>query len=463
MFSINFLGAAGTVTGSKYFIHNEKEGLLIDCGLYQGLKELRLRNWEPLPINPKKIKTIVITHAHIDHTGYLPLLVKQGFSGEVLMTSATMDLCKILLPDSAHLQEEEANYANKKGYSKHKPALPLYNSSDAYDALQHLKAVEYGKIVQVSDNISFRLQDAGHILGSSMAEIWLKDGEKTTKVVFSGDLGRYNVPIMRDPSIIEDADYLVSESTYGDRLHSATPVDESLAGVINESIKMGGIILVPAFAVERTQEILYIMEELLKSGKIPDIPLYIDSPMAISVNQVFTNHREDFDEETLKRKKEGRDFLEYPNLHIASTIDQSKSINSIASRAFIMSASGMATGGRVLHHLVNRLPSPKNIILLVGYQAAGTRGRDLQDGAESLKIYGEKIPVKAKIITIDGFSSHADYNEILKWYGGFKKAPKKLFLTHGEPKASQSMAEKAKEKLGWETYIPKYLDDITLE
>lgn len=463
MFSINFLGAAGTVTGSKYFLHNEKEGLLIDCGLYQGLKELRLRNWEPMPVNPKKIRNIIITHAHIDHTGYLPLLVKQGFSGEVLMTSATMDLCKILLPDSAHLQEEEANYANKKGYSKHKPALPLYNSSDAYDALQHLKAVEYGKIVQISDNISFRLQDAGHILGSSMAEIWLKDGEKTAKVVFSGDIGRYNVPIMRDPSIIEETDYLISESTYGDRLHSTTPVDESLADVIKQSIELGGVILVPAFAVERTQEILYIMEELLKSRKIPDMPVYIDSPMAISVNQVFTNHKENFDEETMKREKEGRSFLEYGNLHIASTVDQSKSINSIGSRAFIMSASGMATGGRVLHHLVNRLPGSKNIILLVGYQAVGTRGRDLQDGAESLKIYGEKIPVKAKVITIDGFSSHADYNEILKWYGGFKKAPKKLFLTHGEPQASQSLADKVKEQLGWETYIPKYLDDIALE
>lgn len=461
MVRLRFLGAAGTVTGSKFLLSTDGSQLLIDCGLYQGLKELRLRNWAPLPVEAGGMEHVVVTHAHIDHAGFLPKFVKLGFQGRIITTPLTIELLKIMLPDSAHLQEEEAYYSNKKKVSRHDPALPLYTMEDAHAALGMLQPCSYGKRMDLP-GFGITMKDAGHILGSSIVEVWVGNGKTERKIVFSGDLGRYGAPILEDPTPIERADYLVLESTYGDRLHSPALVKDKMASAVLECVKNGGCLLIPAFTVERTQEILYILKILRDSQKIPAVPIYLDSPMAIEVTGIFRRHPEVFDEEARKEFGISGDIFAHPNLHMASSVEESKAINDVAPPLIIISANGMATGGRVLHHLKHRLPDPKNVVLLVGFQAAGTRGRALQEGARSIRIFGEKIPVRAKVSTIDGFSSHADFSEILRWLGNFKSAPEMVFLVHGEPQASSSLAEKIRSIFGWQACIPQYLERYDL-
>jgi metallo-beta-lactamase family protein len=462
MATITFMGANQTVTGSKHLLSTEKYRLLIDCGLYQGLKELRLKNWDPLPVPERSIDSIALTHAHIDHTGYLPRIVKNGYQGKIYGTPPTCDLTAIMLPDSGRLQQEEAKFANKKGTSKHSPALPLYDEEDARAVLPHLSPIPYEKPLHLAEGLDIIFRPSGHILGSSLIEAFIQEGEKKITVLFTGDLGRLRTPILQDPAIIKKADYLVLESTYGDRLHSADEKAESLGKVVLETLRKGGILLIPAFAVERTQEIIYILNVLKISKDIPDVPIYIDSPMAVSVSKIFSKYRDIFDEEARNMLKSGTDILDSAHIHYCETVDQSKDLNSQSRPMIILSASGMATGGRILHHLKHRLPEPRNTVLLVGYQALGTRGRSLQEGASTIRIFGENVPVKARIASIDGFSSHADYNEILAWLGNFTEAPKKVFLVHGEPSAQRNLADLIGRKLGWEIEIPEYIHKAEL-
>ncbi|HOU18145.1 MAG TPA: MBL fold metallo-hydrolase [Candidatus Marinimicrobia bacterium] len=455
--SLTFLGATGTVTGSRFLLKTAHKQYLIDCGLFQGLKELRLRNWEPFPISPEDIDAVILTHAHIDHTGYLPRLVHYGFKGTIYATTATTDLCQILLPDSAHLQEEDAEYANKKHFSKHSPALPLYTTEDALQALELFTPIAYGSRLQLDDGVSLTFRDAGHILGSSFIDLRLSiDGEQR-RLLFSGDLGRPNQPILRDPHTVFGADYLIVESTYGDRLHGNEDPKEVMARIINESIRRGGVLLIPSFAVGRTQELIYTIRELEEANRIPHLPIYMDSPLAIKATKIFSKNKQDFDLKSKTLELKGKNVLETAKLHFAQTQEESKAINKIKSNAIIISASGMATGGRILHHLFNRLPDPKNTVLFIGYQAVGTRGRTILDGAESVKIHGQYVPIRAHIESTSCFSAHADYHEILAWLSNFNSGPRKVFIVHGEPEPARSLSDKINQHFGWSTELPEYL------
>jgi len=463
MTAISFLGATGTVTGSKYLLEAGGKKFLIDCGLFQGLKELRLRNWEDFPVDPTSLDAVILTHAHIDHTGYLPKLVQMGFHGNVYATTATADLCAIMLPDSAHLQEEDARYANKKQFSKHSPALPLYSTDDAQKALDLFQPLPYGKVVELTPTVTLTYRDAGHILGSAFVDIWVKTGDGEQRILFSGDLGRPAQPILRDPHTVFGADYLILESTYGDRLHGHENKKRDLARVINESVTRGGILVVPSFAVGRTQELLFTIRELEVEKEIPELPIYVDSPMAINATGVFMKNTQDHDLESKVAQLNGIDILKTANLHFTRSADQSKALNNIKNRAIIISASGMVTGGRILHHLFNRLPNPKNTILFIGYQAVGTRGRTILEGAETVKIHGQPVPVHAFIEQISGFSAHADYNEILAWLSNFNEAPKKTFIVHGESGQSRALGERIRSTFNWDTVIPEYLERFELK
>ena len=393
MTSLSFLGAARTVTGSRHLVMHKDMRILIDCGLFQGLKELRRKNWDPFIMPAGEIDYIILTHAHIDHSGFIPRLVNQGFRGKILSTEITKELCGIMLKDSAYLQEEEAKYANKKGFSKHKPALPLYKVEDAVRSMQYFRAIERNEFIELSPDIKFRFRNAGHILGSSIVEMWIQQNSGRIKIVFSGDLGRMNTPILQDPDYIREADYLVMESTYGDRLHPAENPAAQLAPLVKEVYKNRSCLLVPAFAVERTQEVIYHLRRLLKKNEIPDIPVYIDSPMAIEVTKLFENHHEIYDKEAAQfLYEDGKSLFRAPNIHLVSSQEESKSLNDRRGPMIIISASGMATGGRILHHLKERLPDPKNTVLMVGYQAAGTRGRSLLDGAKTCLLYASPSP-----------------------------------------------------------------------
>lgn len=462
MAKITFLGATGTVTGSKYLLETDGKKLLIDCGMFQGLKQLRLRNWADFPVDPTSIDTVILTHAHIDHTGYLPKLVQMGFKGTVYATPATMDLSAIMLPDSAHLQEEDAKYANKKQFTKHAPAMPLYNITDAQNSLELFQALPYGKVEQLSPNVTLCYRDAGHILGSAFVDIRIttEDGER--RILFSGDLGRPGQPILRDPHTVFGTDYLVLESTYGDRLHGQTDKKTDLARIINESYKRGGVLVVPSFAVGRTQELLFSIRELEEEKRIPVMPVFVDSPMAINATNIFMKNAQDHDLESKVAELKGIDILKTADLRFTQTPDQSKGINNIAGRAIIISASGMVTGGRILHHLFNRLENPNNTVLFIGYQAEGTRGRTILEGADTVKIHGQQIPVRAHIEQISGFSAHADYNEILAWLSSFNEAPRKIFIVHGEISQSRALGERIRNTFNWETAIPEYLESFDL-
>lgn len=451
---LTFLGAVGTVTGSKYLLKSGEKRILVDCGLFQGLKQLRLKNWEKLPIKPSDIDAVVLTHAHIDHSGYLPLLVKHGFKGRVYCTEATRDLCEVLLPDSAHLQEEEAEYANRRGFSKHHPALPLYTREDALKALELLTAVDYEQDVYLDDDLTLRFSPNGHILGSAFVRIH----NKKTSVLFSGDIGRPDDILMRAPAPIKQADYLLIESTYGNRLHDKTDPKVKLAAIINKTAKRKGVVLIPVFAVGRAQELLYYIYLLKSSGAISqDIPVYLNSPMAVDATEIFTHHRNEHRLSPEQCRAMSR------TAHMVNSVEESRALNERKGPMIILSASGMASGGRVVHHLKAFAPKSNNTILFVGFQAAGTRGAAMIDGAESIKIHGEYVPVKADVEFISNFSAHADYAEILAWLGGFVTPPKKTFIVHGEPIAADAMRIHIEEKLKWRVEIPDYLETFTLD
>ena len=450
---LKFLGATGTVTGSKYLLTSVSKQILIDCGLFQGLKQLRLRNWTALPINPKEIDAVVLTHAHIDHSGYLPLLVKNGFSGKVYCSEATRDLCEVLLLDSAHLQEEEAKYANKDGFSKHNPALPLYTQEDAQNALELLTPVAYEQDVNLGDGLTARLSPSGHILGSAFVRVQ----NNKISILFSGDIGRPNDILMKAPVRIKQADYLVLESTYGNRLHDHTDPKIKLADIINRTVNRKGVIVIPVFAVGRAQELLYYIHLLKTSGAIAShTPVYLNSPMAVDATAIF-NH---FQNEHRLTPEQSHALCH--TAHMVNGIEESKQLNESKGPMIILSASGMASGGRVVHHLKAFAPDPKNTILFVGFQAAGTRGAAMLDGAESIKIHGQYVPVRANVELISNLSAHADYSEILDWLGGFESAPKITFITHGEPIAADAMRLHIEEQLHWKTIVPDYLETVTL-
>nr|WP_294840000.1 MBL fold metallo-hydrolase [uncultured Methylotenera sp.] len=450
---LTFLGATGTVTGSKYLLKCGDKQLLIDCGLFQGLKQLRLRNWTKLPVNPARIDAVVLTHAHIDHSGYLPVLVKNGFAGKVYCSEGTADLCKIMLPDSAHLQEEEAEYANRRGFSKHHPALPLYNQEDAENALKLLVPVSFEQDVDLGDGLTLRLSPNGHILGSAFVRIH----DTKTSVLFSGDIGRPNDVLMRPPMRIKQADYLLIESTYGNRLHQHDDPKVKLAAIINKTVKRKGVVVIPVFAVGRAQELLYYIHLLKASGAIAgDIPVYLNSPMAVDATEIFNLYHGEH------RLSEEQCRALFSTAHVVNSIEQSKALNEAKGPMIILSASGMASGGRVVHHLKAFVSNANNTILFVGFQAAGTRGATMLDGAESIKIHGEYIPVRAHVELISNLSAHADYSEILDWLAGFEAPPKKTFIVHGEPVAADAMRRHIEEKLHWQVVMPDYLETIVL-
>lgn len=444
---LTFLGATQTVTGSKYLLSDQHQHSLIDCGLFQGYKELRLRNWNAPPFNPEKIHNVVLTHAHIDHSGYLPLLAKQGFSGKIYCSESTHDLCQLLLLDSAHLQEEEARLANLYGFSKHKPALPLYTKEDAERALELFHPMPFGTEFAIQQNIVVSLHHAGHIPGASFVLVKNND----TTLLFSGDLGRPHDPVMRAPAQMEGADYLVLESTYGNRLHEKVDPLAELANVINKTAKRGGSIIVPAFAVGRAQSILYFLYQLKQAEKIPNLPIFLDSPMAISATELFVRHaNENRFSHTIAR--------EVANIaNYVKTPEESAELDVNKMPKIIISASGMATGGRILQHLMAYAPEPRNTILFTGYQAGGTRGDRIIKGEKVVKMHGQMVEINAEIISLDYLSAHADYAETLDWLAHFKKVPKKVFITHGEPEAALSLQEKITIQFGWNCEIPKYL------
>ena len=450
--NIQFIGATGTVTGSKYLLTINSQKILVDCGLFQGLKQLRLRNWAPLPFKPSDIKSVLLTHAHIDHSGYIPLLVKNGFRGKIHCSHGTAELCKILLPDSGYLQEEDARFANKHCFSKHKPALPLYTMKDTQESLKYFHPVDFDHVFDLGKDLTFTLFPAGHILGASM----IKVRNDTTSLLFTGDLGRPHDIIMKPPESIKETDYLVIESTYGDRLHATRDPKEELAEVINRTAHRGGVIVIPAFAVGRAQAVLYLVYQLKNEKKIPDIPVYLDSPMAKDATHLYCS----FSAEHRLSASECASMCRAAK--IINTSDESKELDFNQAPKIIITASGMATGGRVVHHLRRFVSDERNTILFTGYQAAGTRGEALIHGADKIKVHGESIPVHAEIVLQDSLSAHADYEEILKWLVDFKRAPKEVFITHGEPAQANSLRLKIQDKFGWKCRVPDYLESVDL-
>jgi len=460
--NIKFLGAARSVTGSKHLLEIDKKKILVDCGMFQGKKELRLRNWDKLPIDPKEIDLVVITHAHIDHTGYLPRLVKDGFSGKIICTAATEDLMQIMLLDAAKLQEEEALFAFKKGYSRHSKPEPLFSAEDAQQVLQLVESHPFKKEIKLLPNVSIFLHNAGHILGAAFVEMILKGNTQQKKIVFSGDLGRYNDPIMYDPEAIEEADILLTESTYGDRINPMEDVDGQLTQIVNESYRNEGVLVVPAFAVGRSQLLIYYFHKLMEAKKIPMLPIFLDSPMAISVTNLYEKHAGLHKIKVTKDRNELLSIFDAPNIHFCNSKESSIALNDMKKSAIIISASGMATGGRVLHHLYHRLPNEQDTVLLAGYQAEGSRGRNILEGDKFIKMFGTQVPVNCHVREVHGLSAHADQNELLRWLSNFKKAPKTIFIVHGEETSATTFSEIIKQKLGWNIVIPEYLQTVNL-
>jgi metallo-beta-lactamase family protein len=465
--SIEFWGGVGTVTGSKYLVVTDKARVLVDCGLFQGLKELRERNWQDPPFDPHSIDAVLITHAHIDHTGYLPRLVQQGFRGPVYCSRGTADLLKILLPDAGRLQEEEADYRNRHNLTKHKPALPLYTEKDAYAALELVKPLPNdGAEFEPAAGIRASFRVSGHILGSSLVLLELDragaDGNGR-RVLFSGDLGHYDQPIIRDPVPPPACDYLLVESTYGDRLHDPEDPKVALARIINDAAQRQAPVLIPAFAVGRTQEIVYLIRELEDEKAIPVLPVAVDSPMAAATTQAYANRKEEHDEDYTSILTQQRHPLRTHSMNTASSREESKKLNNVKGARVIISASGMMTGGRVLHHAIRLVPDPDATIVFVGYQAAGTPGRRIQDGEPEVKILGQWVPVRCRKEKIGGFSAHADWAEVLRWLQGMEGGgPRTTFLTHGEPEAANAMAGHIKEKFGWNVHVPQYGERVEL-
>ncbi len=439
-------GGAGTVTGSKHLLSHNGKHILVDCGLFQGLKNLRELNWEPLPIAPKELDAVVLTHAHLDHSGYLPRLVRDGFRGRIYATSATRDVAELILKDSGHLQEKDAEYANRKGFSKHKPALPLYTVQDAERALKQFSNVPFGKPTPLPDGATLTFRYAGHILGAATAEIdW---GGK--RIVFSGDLGRYDDPMLFDPQPVTEADYVVIESTYGNRTHSPSDAAEALGAVIEKTVGRGGTVVIPAFAVGRAQLLLYYLWTLRQAGRLGSVPIYLDSPMAINASELLCDHLADH-------------RLPAEICHAACGIatytrevEASKQITASRFPKVVISASGMATGGRVLHHLAAFAPGRENTILFAGYQAAGTRGQAMLQGAREIRIHGQWVPVNAEVANLPELSAHADANELMRWLSGFRHAPSRVFIVHGEPEASEALRVRIDKDTGWPASVPRF-------
>ncbi|CAN5222283.1 MBL fold metallo-hydrolase [soil metagenome] len=466
MATISFYGGVGSVTGSKYLLESNGKKVLVDCGLFQGLKELRERNWQEPPFRASEIDAVIITHAHIDHTGYLPRLVKLGFSGKVFTSRATGDLLKILLPDSGRLQQEEADYRNRHNLTKHSPALPLYDEDDAKDALELLNPVANdGEFVEICEGFRASFSVAGHILGASQVLVEMENAREngdSVKFLFSGDLGHYDQPILNDPIAPPDCDYLMCESTYGNRLHSEVHSDVQLAEIINEAKNRNAPVLIPAFAVGRTQEILYLIRELEEEKRIPVLPVAVDSPMASQATQVYNRFNEEHDREYASILARKVHPLRTGSMSTTSSRDESKKLNDKKGTRIIISASGMLTGGRVLHHARRVLPNPDATIIFVGYQAAGTTGRRVLDGEHEVRIMKHWIPVRCHVEKIEGFSAHADWKAVLRWLSGLKVTPKKVFTTHGEPEAAEAMAKHIRERFGWTVEVPHYGETVEL-
>jgi metallo-beta-lactamase family protein len=465
--NIEFWGGVGTVTGSKYLVNTNKARVLVDCGLFQGLKELRERNWQEPPFDPRSLNAVLITHAHIDHTGYLPRLVRHGFHGPVYCSRGTADLLKILLPDAGRLQEEDADYRNRHNLTKHNPALPLYTEKDAFAALELVHPVaNTGESIDVAPGIRASFRISGHILGSSLVLLEvdhaLSDGQGR-RVLFSGDLGHYNQPIIRDPEPPPACDYLLVESTYGDRLHDPEDPKIALARIINDAAQRQAPVLIPAFAVGRTQEIVYLIRELEDEHVIPVVPVTVDSPMAAATTTAYSNRREEQDEDYASILTKQKHPLRTHSMNTASSKEESKRLNDAKGARVIISASGMMTGGRVLHHALRMVPDPEATIVFVGYQAAGTTGRRILDGEPEVKILGQWVPVRCRVAKIGGFSAHADWKEVLRWLEGMKDgSPSQVFLTHGEPEAANAMAGHIKERFGWNVHVPQYGEHVEL-
>ncbi|NOZ49801.1 MAG: MBL fold metallo-hydrolase [Chloroflexi bacterium] len=459
--NLSFLGAAGTVTGSRHLLQINGKHYLVDCGLFQGGRRLRQKNWEPFPFPPEQIDAILITHAHIDHSGYLPRLVREGFRGPVYASEATCSLLEILLPDSAHLQEQDALYANKKGFSRHKPALPLYTRRDVEQTLPLLRPVSFRKPLEL-DQLVVTWWPAGHILGSSWLQAEIPTFEGGCTVVFSGDLGRYGQEVMADPHPGWQADYLIVESTYGGRLHEETPIGDVLEKLIRSVTAQRGVLLIPAFAIGRTQQVLYHIRRLQDQGRISDLPVFIDSPMAVEASHLYCRFGDDHNLDVNLLMDERQCPLRCNATHFVTSVEESKQINQMSGPAIVLSASGMCTGGRILHHLKWRLPDKRNIVLFVGYQAEGSRGRLLLEGAETIKIHGEHIPVRAQIARADALSGHADENELLRWLTTFQRPPTRTFIVHGEMTSSQALQRTIHQRLQWKTTIPIMGDQWTL-
>jgi metallo-beta-lactamase family protein len=464
---IKFLGAAQQVTGSSYLLEAGGIRIIVDCGLYQE-REYLSRNWDPFPVPPAHIDYIILTHVHLDHCGLVPKLVQEGFSGQILTTEASSEMLEIVLMDSAEIQEEDAAY-KKKRHKKEKregpyPVIPLYTIKDAQKTFPLVKNVPYNALYPLNDKVMMRLHDAGHILGAAMVEIIIDEKNGRTRIIFSGDIGQWNKPLVRDPSVFEQADYVVMESTYGDRNHEDYGGAESLLrDAILETIHAGGNILIPTFAIERAQEVMYCLSRLARKDQIPYLMMFLDSPMAVDITHVFERHKKYLDEEARSLFERGQSPFSFPGLRLVHSVAQSKSINSIRGSCVIMAGSGMCTGGRIKHHLVQNISREESTVLFVGYQANGTLGRLILDGTPEVRIHGQMYPVKAKIRQIQGFSAHADRDALLKWVGFFKSSPQRLFITHGEKKAAFSIAEAIKSKFNWPVSVPEYLQEWSLD
>jgi len=474
---IQFLGAAGTVTGSKHLINTSQDGsgkagfqALIDCGLFQGPKEWRERNWQDTPVPAREIDAVVLTHAHLDHCGWIPRLVKEGFNGPIYATPPTIDLCGILLPDSGHLQEEDAAFYNKHKKSKHDPALPLYTLEEAQECLQYFRPVQFGETRQLCPEISFRFVRAAHILGSSMVELTLQHDARASRLLFTGDIGRVqdrNVApgkvVHSGPADGERADVLVMESTYGNRQHPKDDPRPMLSQLIRDTVARGGSVVVPAFAVERTQKLLFMLKELMEAGQIPRVPVFADSPMAIQAVNVFLKHTDEFTDATRELIAKFGSPLEWQGFTFASTPAESKRINDNKFPSIIISSSGMVTGGRIQHHLAQRLPDPRNLILFIGFQAQGTRGAMIKNGSPEVKIFGEIVPIRAQIAALEQFSDHADPPELLQWMRTFSAAPDITYLVHGDPAAAAQFSDIVAKELNWKVHVAKWMEKVAIQ
>ena len=464
---LRFLGAAQNVTGSRFLIEANGKRVLVDCGMHQE-RQLRDRDWKPFPIDAATIDAVLITHAHLDHCGYLPKLVREGFDGPIYSTRATADIMKISLLDSAHIQESDAEHKKRRhkreGRKGPHPEIPMYTVEDAEMCFEQFSPIRCKRQIDIVDGITAEFRDAGHILGSTMIGVDVHQNGDKRRILFSGDVGRWDRPILRDPSTFEQADYVLVESTYGNRTHPpVADIDNELERIIKQTVEARGNLIVPSFAIERAQELLYHMSELLDQDRIPHILVFLDSPMAIRVTDVFRNHPELMDEDTREIFADQRSPFDFPSLMTVDSTAHSKALNYLGGTGMIIAGSGMCTGGRIKHHLVNNIDRPESTVLFVGYQAVGTLGRHIVDGADEVRIFGEKRQIKARIEQIHGFSAHADQNELLRWLSAIENTPRKVFVVHGEEDSAHDFAEFIKEKQGWDVAIPGYRDEVTLD